>query len=330
MKEYRPGQNILFLDTQDLSNFETRLYHGSFQKMKYAGSFFAPLKKKDIEKINAVKKETDKIPVVALRTSCILGPDEKKLSEIHKFFALAKDNGFIGVSDLDDQRTEEFGEEVFIVKSTEEYRYDEKTPYTDDESKNRRLTENHHLKACGKNSPYGYIYCSFENTGFSGECPAVSAVVRKLIDFEKLVASPRKYAKKTNVKILKHLSHRDESSNTHYLYESHMGGFFYTNIELDYDDLYCEDCGDNDQYIGCFGSFEDAWNYLKEDTGKEYPEYRYGFYHDYTIEYVFEKLMEEYFPCTALLTVNGENCLTIKEILNFVGRLCRRAGSSEK
>lgn len=35
-----------------------------------------------------------------------------------------------------------------------------------------------------------------------------------------------------------------------YFYESHMGGIYTTDEERDFDDLYCETCGDSDTYIG--------------------------------------------------------------------------------
>jgi hypothetical protein len=35
-----------------------------------------------------------------------------------------------------------------------------------------------------------------------------------------------------------------------YLYESHMGGLYSTQEEQDYNDLYCEQCGDSDNFIG--------------------------------------------------------------------------------
>lgn len=35
-----------------------------------------------------------------------------------------------------------------------------------------------------------------------------------------------------------------------YIYESHMGGIYFSDYEYDYDDLYCEECGDSDTFIG--------------------------------------------------------------------------------
>ena len=51
-----------------------------------------------------------------------------------------------------------------------------------------------------------------------------------------------------------------------YLYESHMGGLYTSDKPLDYEDLYCEQCGDSDQLIGYAETREDVWNLLKDDT----------------------------------------------------------------
>ena len=51
-----------------------------------------------------------------------------------------------------------------------------------------------------------------------------------------------------------------------FIYEGHMGSL-YTSVEaLDYDDLYCEQCGDSDHLIGYAETKEEAWTLLKDDT----------------------------------------------------------------
>lgn len=60
-----------------------------------------------------------------------------------------------------------------------------------------------------------------------------------------------------------------------YLYESHMGGLYTTDEEMDYDWLYCETCGDSDEYWGEFttkSELEDLLNLLarERDFTKEY------------------------------------------------------------
>lgn len=51
-----------------------------------------------------------------------------------------------------------------------------------------------------------------------------------------------------------------------YIYEGHLGGLYTTEEPLEYEDLYCEECGDSDTLIGYAETKEEAWNVLKEDT----------------------------------------------------------------
>ena len=50
-----------------------------------------------------------------------------------------------------------------------------------------------------------------------------------------------------------------------YLYNSHLGGLYTSDEELDYDYLYCEQCGDSDTLIGSFSTIQDFWNLIKEE-----------------------------------------------------------------
>ncbi len=51
-----------------------------------------------------------------------------------------------------------------------------------------------------------------------------------------------------------------------YIYESHMGGLFVSDEILDYEQTYCETCGDSDFLLGYAETREEAWNLLKDDT----------------------------------------------------------------
>lgn len=51
-----------------------------------------------------------------------------------------------------------------------------------------------------------------------------------------------------------------------HIYEGHMGNFFATNEKWDYDQLYCETCGDSDTYIGYAENAEEAWKLLRPHT----------------------------------------------------------------
>ncbi len=43
-----------------------------------------------------------------------------------------------------------------------------------------------------------------------------------------------------------------------YLYESHLGGLFWSNDRIDNENLYCEECGDYDEYLGEASNIEEA------------------------------------------------------------------------
>lgn len=56
-----------------------------------------------------------------------------------------------------------------------------------------------------------------------------------------------------------------------HIYENHLGGGLYTSdYELDYEDLYCEQCGDSDSYVGEADTREEAYELLKDDYDEEY------------------------------------------------------------
>ena len=45
-----------------------------------------------------------------------------------------------------------------------------------------------------------------------------------------------------------------------FIYRSHMGGLYTTEEEQDWDDLYCETCGDSDRLIGEADSLQETWD----------------------------------------------------------------------
>ena len=51
-----------------------------------------------------------------------------------------------------------------------------------------------------------------------------------------------------------------------YIYQGHMGSLYASLYDLDFDDLYCEQCGDSDWLIGYATTREEAWDLLKNDT----------------------------------------------------------------
>lgn len=54
-----------------------------------------------------------------------------------------------------------------------------------------------------------------------------------------------------------------------YIYEDHMGGLYTSDRELDYEERYCEQCGDTDWLLGCAYTRQEAWNLLKGDNGTD-------------------------------------------------------------
>ncbi len=49
-----------------------------------------------------------------------------------------------------------------------------------------------------------------------------------------------------------------------YLYANHMGGYYDSSHEMDYDDLYCETCGDSDTLIGEYETEEERERLIEE------------------------------------------------------------------
>lgn len=60
-----------------------------------------------------------------------------------------------------------------------------------------------------------------------------------------------------------------------FLYESHMGGFFDTFEELDWEEEYCETCGDSDWCIGYYDTDEERQELIDDFYG----------YNDYEDDY---------------------------------------------
>lgn len=54
-------------------------------------------------------------------------------------------------------------------------------------------------------------------------------------------------------------------NNMKYLYESHMGGIYTDEDFLDFDDLYCETCGDSDYCMGSFNTLREFWELIRDE-----------------------------------------------------------------
>lgn len=51
-----------------------------------------------------------------------------------------------------------------------------------------------------------------------------------------------------------------------YLYEAHLGGLYTADTVQNYEDTYCEQCGDSDFLLGEACTREEAWEILKDGT----------------------------------------------------------------
>lgn len=51
-----------------------------------------------------------------------------------------------------------------------------------------------------------------------------------------------------------------------FIYEGHMGGLYCTDYRQNFEDLYCEQCGDSDWELGSAKTLAEAWNLLKDKT----------------------------------------------------------------
>ena len=72
-----------------------------------------------------------------------------------------------------------------------------------------------------------------------------------------------------------------------YLYDRHLGGLYTSDEELDYDYLYCEQCGDSDTLIGSFSTIQDFWNLIKEECDINGSG-------GYSLQYVYPILVSEF------------------------------------
>ena len=72
-----------------------------------------------------------------------------------------------------------------------------------------------------------------------------------------------------------------------YLYDSHLGGLYTSDEELDCDYLYCEQCGDSDALIGSFATIQDFWNLIKEKCSINGSG-------GYSLQYVYPILVSEF------------------------------------
>lgn len=89
-----------------------------------------------------------------------------------------------------------------------------------------------------------------------------------------------------------HLLSTDKERKTEvYIYEGHLGGLYGLYDLLDYDDLYCEQCGDSDRELGYVESSADILTLLADDI--DWPSGSGGWALDYVLELVAECFPDE-------------------------------------
>lgn len=54
-----------------------------------------------------------------------------------------------------------------------------------------------------------------------------------------------------------------------YWYASHLGGIYSSTHRIEDDDLYCDQCGDSDEYLGQFETEEEAYKEYRRYMGFE-------------------------------------------------------------
>ena len=64
-----------------------------------------------------------------------------------------------------------------------------------------------------------------------------------------------------------------------------MGGFYTYDEYLDFEYLYCEECGDSDQLIGSAETRVEAWNLLKDEVDLFDPALCVGCTHNGDFDY---------------------------------------------
>ena len=62
------------------------------------------------------------------------------------------------------------------------------------------------------------------------------------------------------------------------VYESHLGGIYFSEDVLDWDELYCDECGDSDSHLGHADTWEEVipmlkWGWEEDDEFRYDPEY---------------------------------------------------------
>ena len=78
-----------------------------------------------------------------------------------------------------------------------------------------------------------------------------------------------------------------------YIYEGHLGSLYTSDRALDYEETYCEICGDSDWLIGYAETKAAAWDLLKDVTDINGSG---GWGYDYVMEFLDENWDDDFVP----------------------------------
>ena len=92
-----------------------------------------------------------------------------------------------------------------------------------------------------------------------------------------------------------------------YIYAGHMGGLYTSTYEIDYDQLYCEQCGDSDQLVAEVNTVGDLLSAI----------YQLKTFFDYDTNYIAEFIKEDFDETGIILPRN--NCLPVRD-WEYTGR----------
>ena len=72
-----------------------------------------------------------------------------------------------------------------------------------------------------------------------------------------------------------------------YLYENHMGGLYTSDKKLDYNYLYCEQCGDSDRLLGTFTTIGEFWDLIRDKCSIDGCD-------GYSLQYIYPIMISEF------------------------------------
>ena len=104
-----------------------------------------------------------------------------------------------------------------------------------------------------------------------------------------------------------------------YWYESHMSGIYYTEEPQEWDDLYCEQCGDSDWELGNADTFEEAFELIRDKVSVCGSG---GF----SMQYIFPTLCEAYGETNNFPVCDDYECFVEASDVEILKRIAEITG----